>query len=106
MNSEISQQTGSPYQNSLAQGTQAPVLSVKDWIIILIIGAIPVVNIVMLFVWAFGGNANPNKKNYSKAALIIAAILIVIYIIFLILFFVVLGVGANSGVFDQLGTTN
>lgn len=84
------------------KATQAPVLSVKDWLIIFIIGAIPIVNIVMLFVWAFGGNANPNKKNYSKAALILAAIVIAIVIVFFVLFLVIFGAaGMSNGMFDN-----
>ncbi|UJF36234.1 hypothetical protein L0M14_02730 [Paenibacillus hexagrammi] len=49
--------------------------------------AIPLVNIVMLFVWAFGGGANPSKANYAKASLIWAAIGIVLYIIFGVIIF-------------------
>ncbi|OPH00230.1 hypothetical protein B2I21_02335 [Chryseobacterium mucoviscidosis] len=49
---------------------------------------IPLVNIIMLFVWAFG-DSNPSKANYAKAALLWAAIGIVIWILL-----VVLGVSA------------
>jgi quinol-cytochrome oxidoreductase complex cytochrome b subunit len=101
MNPEIPlNRAGSPYQDT--NSLQAPVLSVKDWVIIFIIGAIPIVNLVMLFVWGFGGNANPNKKNYAKAALIIAAIFIVIYIVFLVLFLVIFGAaGMSNGMFSD-----
>jgi hypothetical protein len=54
--------------------TQAQVLSVKDWIITILIAAIPLVGFIMLFVWAFGSNENPNKSNWAKAALIWTAI--------------------------------
>jgi hypothetical protein len=37
----------------------------------------------MLIIWAVGGNVNPNKKNYAKAALIMAAISILIWVAFL-----------------------
>jgi hypothetical protein len=57
-------------------------MSVKDWLITLIITAIPVVGIIMLFVWAFGSGANPSKQNWAKAGLIMAAIVIVLYMIF------------------------
>jgi hypothetical protein len=100
MNPEISQQPVNSYQNSYVQDTQAPIMSVKDWIITFIIGIIPIVNIVMLFVWAFGGNANPNKRNYSKAALIIAAIGIVLYILFIVLALVIFGGMSSSGMFN------
>ncbi len=67
--------------------SEAKELSVKDWILTMIILAIPIVNIIMLFVWGFGEGTNPNKRNYARAALIIAAIAIVLYLIFAIVFF-------------------
>ena len=54
--------------------TQAQVMSTKDWMITLLISFLPLVGFVMLFVWAFGSNENPNKANWAKAALIWAAI--------------------------------
>jgi cell division protein FtsW (lipid II flippase) len=54
--------------------SDAPVLSTKDWVITLLISFIPIVGFVMLFVWAFGSNENPNKANWAKAALIWMAI--------------------------------
>ncbi len=62
------------------------VMSIKDWVITLIITAIPLVGIVMLFVWAFGSDANLNKRNWAKAALITAAIFAVLYFVVFILF--------------------
>ena len=57
------------------------VISVKDWILTFILLAIPVVNIILLFVWAFSQDTNESKKNYSKASLIMMAISLVIYIL-------------------------
>ena len=69
----------------------ASVMSVQDWLITILITAIPIVNIVMLFVWAFGnGSTNLNKKHWAKATLIWFAIIFALYIVF----FMVLGVGA------------
>ncbi|OXM85541.1 hypothetical protein [Paenibacillus rigui] len=79
------------------EGTnQAPVLTVKQWIVTLIVLAIPLVNLIMLFVWAFGDGTNPNKKNYAQASLLLAAIFIVLYIVFLILIFAVFGLSGIS----------
>ncbi|TMV51340.1 hypothetical protein FE783_06030 [Paenibacillus mesophilus] len=69
-------------------GTQqqaAGVISFKEWMITILLLALPIVNIIMLFVWAFGGGANPSKANYAKAALVWAAIGIVLYLIFFVL---------------------
>lgn len=38
-------------------------LSVKEWLITLLLMAIPIVGIVLLFVYAFGSNENPNRQN-------------------------------------------
>ena len=47
---------------------------------------IPMVNLVMIFVWAFSSNTNPNKANYFKAALILFAIVMAIYLVLAVVF--------------------
>ena len=64
---------------------EAPVMSVKNWMLTMLLLAIPLVNIIMLFVWAFGRASNPNKANYAKASLLWSAIFIVLYIVIFIL---------------------
>ena len=59
----------------------APVMSVKDWLITLLVMLIPCVNIIMMFVWAFSKTENPNKSNYFKAYLIYYAISVVIGVV-------------------------
>ena len=56
--------------------------SLREWMLTLLILALPLVNIIMLFVWAFGGGTNPTKANYCKASLIWIAIVIVLYVCF------------------------
>ena len=46
-------------------------ISIGNWIISLILTMIPIVNIIMLFVWAFSNGTNPTKANWAKAALIL-----------------------------------
>ena len=58
--------------------TEAPV-SLGEWVITLIIMAIPCVNIIMMFVWGFGSGAKTSKKNYCRAMLIFLLIGIVFY---------------------------
>ena len=62
------------------------VISTKDWVITLIIAAIPLVGFIMLFVWGFGSGTNENKANFAKAALIVYAIMIGIYMLFMLVF--------------------
>ena len=61
-------------------------MSVKNWVITLILTAIPLVGFIMLFVWAFGDNTNKTRSNWAKAALILMAICLVLYIVFIALF--------------------
>jgi hypothetical protein len=66
--------TPAPYED-------ASPLSIGSYLIMMIISVIPIVNLVMLFVWGFG-NSNLNRKNYARAQLIVLAIGIVLSIIF------------------------
>ncbi len=69
-------------QNPLDKYNNAPIMTVKNWLITMLISIIPIVNIVFWFIWAFGDqNVNPNKSSWAKATLIILAIGIVLQII-------------------------
>ncbi|MDQ1350299.1 MAG: hypothetical protein QG657_600 [Acidobacteriota bacterium] len=61
------------------QTTQVNHVSLGEWMITMLIAAIPLVNIIMLFVWGFGSNTNPSKANWAKATLIWCVIAIVLY---------------------------
>lgn len=61
--------------------SSAPVMSLGDWIITMIVLAIPLVNIIMLFVWGFSSSTNPNKANFCKAYLIFMLIAIVLFFV-------------------------
>jgi hypothetical protein len=65
--------------------TENKPVSVGEWILTFILLAIPLVNIIMLFVWAFGDSAQPSKKTFAKAQLIIFAVIICLSILFGIL---------------------
>ena len=45
-------------------------VSFGKWMIVLLILAIPVVNVIMLLVWALGSRTNPSLSNFSRAFLI------------------------------------
>ena len=57
-------------------------VSFGDWMLTMLICAIPLVNIVMLFVWAFGSSTNPSKANWAKAGLLWAVIAVVLWVVF------------------------
>jgi ABC-type multidrug transport system permease subunit len=68
----------------LAEREAAPV-SPGDWFVTLLILAIPLVNIVMLFVWGFADGTHPSKRNFCRAYLIWMLIGLVIFTLFVIL---------------------
>lgn len=57
-------------------------MTIGEWIITFIITYIPIVGIVMLFVWAFSDGNHPSKKTWAQATLILFAVAIVLGIIF------------------------
>lgn len=59
-------------------------LSVGGWIGTLIVMCIPIVRLVMIFVWGFG-NGNTSRKNFAIANLILMLIGIAIFIILMAL---------------------
>ena len=75
-------------------------MSVKDWLITFLILAIPVVGLVMLFIYAFGNDQNIHKQNWAKAQLIWMAIMIAfVFLLFLIFgsIFAAAMAGASGG---------
>jgi heme/copper-type cytochrome/quinol oxidase subunit 2 len=68
---------------------QSSEVSFGEWFLTIFLVAIPLVGIVLLFVWAFGATTNPNKANWAKASLAWAAIGIVLY---LLIFVVIIGI--------------
>lgn len=57
-------------------------VSIGNWLVTYLIMCIPIVNIVMLFVWAFSDNSPKSKSNWAKASLIWMAIGIVLCFLF------------------------
>lgn len=57
-------------------------MALKDWIFTFLLLLIPIANIVLMFVWAFGKDVNSSKKTYFQAMLIMSAVGIVISILF------------------------
>ncbi|MBP7276241.1 MAG: hypothetical protein KBA51_08575 [Kiritimatiellae bacterium] len=61
--------------------TYQPV-SVGSWMLTYLLMCIPLVNLIMLFVWAFSGSTPVSKANWAKASLIWMVIVIVLWFIF------------------------
>ena len=65
---------------------QAAIVTVGEWLVTMLIAAIPLVNVVMLFVWAFGSNTKLSKANWAKATLIFLVIVFVFYFVVIVTF--------------------
>lgn len=88
----------SPYQGAPLQpdgrvdGPEEPI-KVSEWFLTMLVLAIPCVNLIMLFVWGFGGSEKRSKANFCKAQLIWMAISAVI----VFLFYIVIIAGVMAG---------
>ena len=61
-------------------------LDPKEWAITIFIASLPLIGVIMLFVWAFSENSNIHKKNWAKGTLIIWLIGFILAFAFLFLF--------------------
>lgn len=82
------------------QDPRNQIMTVGDWMITILITAIPLVGLIMLFVWAFGDSENFNKANWAKATLIWYLIMFVFVIFIYAIIFAIFGSQILSGEFD------
>lgn len=73
-------------------------ITVGGYLIMFLVLCIPIVNLVVLLLWAFGKNGNVNRRNFSRAALVYLAIAIVLCIGATVFF---VGVAANMVQYSQ-----
>ena len=46
-------------------------VSIGEWIITFLLLAIPVVNVIMIIVWALSESTHPSKRTYAQAIIVI-----------------------------------
>lgn len=64
------QSTPYPEQNRYHQQEEvAPVMHFADWLVIMLIMLVPVLNAIMLIAWSMDKEANPNRRNWALASL-------------------------------------
>ena len=56
-------------------------VSIGQWIITFIILGIPLLNVIMLIIWALGESTHPSKKSYAQAILVVFGIIVVLGIV-------------------------
>lgn len=66
-------------------------MTIGDWILTWILLSIPVVGLIMLFVWALSSNTQKSKQNFARATF-------VVIFFWFILFFMLAMFGAGAAV--------
>jgi len=72
-------------QSAMPDNNNTRPLSTGEWFLTLFVLGIPLVGIIMYFVWAFGAG-NVNRTNFCRAGLLWIAICIVLSVLFLFAF--------------------
>ena len=70
-----------PPMGAPAMSAQDKPLTVGDWIITLIILAIPLVGLIFLLYWALSSTSNVNRKNFCIAYIVLALIFVGIFVV-------------------------
>ena len=60
-------------------------MTVGDWMLTLLVLAIPIVNLVMYLVWALSGSGNLNRRNFCRASIYWFLIILGLYASFMVL---------------------
>ena len=60
-------------------------MTVGDWMLTLLVLAIPLVNLIMYLVWALSGSGNLNRRNFCRASIYWFLIILGIYVLILAL---------------------
>lgn len=77
-------------------GNSKPV-SVGDWFVTILLTSIPLVNLIMLLVWAFGDGTPRSKANWAKATLLWFVVIVGLYLLVILIFgATLLSMRANS----------
>ncbi|KIL51120.1 hypothetical protein [Jeotgalibacillus campisalis] len=69
-------------------------MTTKSWVGTILLLMIPLVNLVLLFVWGFGSE-NSQRKNYSRATLIVMGIVLAVYLVIFVIFFILAGMAGG-----------
>lgn len=85
-----------------APGSRYEPVSTKGFIGIMFLMLIPLVNLLLLLVWAFGGCRKVNKQNFAKAMLVWMLIGIGLSIVFGLIFWTMLPSGGLQGLQESL----
>ncbi|MEX0929341.1 MAG: hypothetical protein WD266_12555 [Balneolales bacterium] len=66
-------------ENQLNTDSRDEPVSVGEWMLTILVSFIPLINIVMYFIWAFGKNTKHSKSNWARAILLWLTIVMAFY---------------------------
>jgi heme/copper-type cytochrome/quinol oxidase subunit 2 len=64
--------------NTQVSETGEKAISVVNWLGTILVAFVPLINIIVLFYWSLGRDIDPNRRNFSRAGLIVIGILTVL----------------------------
>lgn len=70
--------TYQPAQYRPMRMQQADITTTGQWVLTLFLACIPLIGLILMFVWAFGSNTPPSKKNWARANLVWLLIAIIL----------------------------
>jgi len=79
---EMAMNPAPSYMNNTS--TAEKQMAFTDWLVMYGVLLVPILNVVMLFIWAFDQNAPKVKKDWAKATLIFIGVAVIIAIILII----------------------
>lgn len=56
-------------------------VSIGEWIIVLIVTAIPVVNVVFYLIWAYAPGVPGSKRNYARAVIYVCLFTVLVLLV-------------------------
>lgn len=71
----INDDNTAPVQKNVLQKEEVPLRTV-DWIILMLLSSIPLVGLILLIVWAVSNNDTMQRRNWSRAVLILRLIIV------------------------------
>lgn len=95
-----------PYQNPADQAYFQPapnekVMTVGQWLVTMLLMILPIVNLILLIMWAVSDTENRNRSNWAKAYLIMLGIGLCFSLLYLVLLFqVISAAGGWSSITD------
>ena len=57
------------------------IIKIEEWLVLILLGMIPVINLIAFLYFSFNKKINPNKRNFARAVLIYLSIIIILVVL-------------------------